>query len=104
MLYGIATIYLLHYIRNLVIRLPYLQVVDFAFIVLGTAHFETNTSTRGWIQNIATGLYVAASSSGYIFLALNFGDEGAPGKDWVFRACVIQGTHMSWHFGTGVLF
>jgi hypothetical protein len=28
------------------------------------------------MQNVATGLYAAASSSGSIFFALNFGDEG----------------------------
>jgi hypothetical protein len=28
------------------------------------------------MQNVATGLYAAASSSGSIYFALNFGDEG----------------------------
>jgi alpha-1,3-glucan synthase len=31
---------------------------------------------RMWMQNIATGFYAFASSSGSIFFALNFGDEG----------------------------
>ena len=45
------------------------------------------------MQNIATGLYAAASSSGSIFFALNFGDEGnAPITSWVYRACVVQGS------------
>ena len=47
-----------------------------------------------------------ASSSGSIFFALNFGDEGgAPVKAWVYRACVIQGTQQAyvvglWYWGS----
>jgi alpha-1,3-glucan synthase len=64
-----------------------------AFVFIGVAHFAPTESGRGWVQNVGTGLYATASSSGSIFFALNFGDEsGAPVKDWVFRACVIQGT------------
>jgi alpha-1,3-glucan synthase len=45
------------------------------------------------MQSFATAMYATASSSGSIFFALNFGDEGgSPVKTWVFRACVIQGT------------
>lgn len=48
---------------------------------------------RGLVQQIGTGIYAAAASSGSIFFSLNFGDEcGAKVKDWVFRACLIQGT------------
>jgi alpha-1,3-glucan synthase len=51
-------------------------------------------------------MYAAASSSGSIFFALNFGDEGgAQVKAWVFRACVIQGTQQIyvvalWYWGS----
>ena len=68
-----------------------------AFFFIGCAHFSPSEDTRGWIQNIGTGLYATASSSGSIFFALNFGDEGgAPVKAWVFRACVIQGTQQAY--------
>ena len=64
-----------------------------AFLLIGTAHYGSSISARGWIQNVGTACYAVASSSGSIFFALNFGDEGgAPVKAWVFRACVIQGT------------
>jgi alpha-1,3-glucan synthase len=58
------------------------------------------------MQNIATAMYAVASSSGSIFFALNFGDEGGSTvKSWVFRACVIQGTQqiyvcVLWAWGT----
>jgi alpha-1,3-glucan synthase len=77
-----------------------------AFLLIGLAHFEHNEFTRGWIQNVASGFYATASSSGSIFFALNFGDEsGAPVKEWVFRACVIQGTQQAyvialWYWGS----
>jgi alpha-1,3-glucan synthase len=47
-----------------------------AFLFVGIAPFAAFGSPRDWIQNVATGLYVAASASGSIFFALNFGDEG----------------------------
>lgn len=64
-----------------------------AFLLLGVGPFAKDALGRGWIQNFATAMYGIASSSGSIFFALNFGDEGgSPVKSWVFRACVIQGT------------
>lgn len=63
-----------------------------AFVLLGCSPFTTGAS-REWIQNVATGSYAIASSSGALYFSLNFGDEGgAQIKAWVFRACVIQGT------------
>jgi alpha-1,3-glucan synthase len=47
-----------------------------AFLFVGVAPFASLGSPREWIQNVATGFYVAASASGSIFFALNFGDEG----------------------------
>ena len=68
-----------------------------AFALIGVAHFAGTKGARGWIQNVGTGLYAVASSSGSVFFALNFGDEGgAPVKAWVFRACVIQGTQQAY--------
>jgi alpha-1,3-glucan synthase len=47
-----------------------------AFFLLGMAPFAKTVSGRGWVQNVATGLYATASSSGSLFFAMNFGDEG----------------------------
>ncbi len=67
-----------------------------AFFFVGLAPLVKGFSGRGWVQNVATGCYATASSSGSIFFALNFGDQGgAPVTSWVFRACVIQGTQVS---------
>ncbi|KAL3424556.1 glycosyl transferase group 1 [Phlyctema vagabunda] len=63
------------------------------FLFVGLSPFLGAGAGRDWMRNLATGLYVTGSSSGSIFFALNFGDEGgAPIKSWVYRACVIQGT------------
>ena len=75
-----------------VISAPFL-FYGFAFVFIGIAPFVSSPGGKGWIQNVAAGCYAAASSSGSIFFALNFGDQGgAPVTSWVFRACVIQGT------------
>ena len=67
-----------------------------AFFWIGVAPLVSGSEAKKWIQNIATACYAAASSSGSIFFALNFGDQGgAPVTAWVFRACVIQGTQAS---------
>ncbi len=47
-----------------------------AFFFVGLAGFTMPGTSQMWMQNTATGLYAAASSSGSIFFALNFGDEG----------------------------
>jgi alpha-1,3-glucan synthase len=114
-LYGIATTYLItsilwwfvfRYFKSIVcLSVPWF-FYGLAFLLIGLAHFEHNEFTRGWIQNVASGFYATASSSGSIFFALNFGDEsGAPVKEWVFRACVIQGTQQAyvialWYWGS----
>lgn len=114
-LYGIATVYLVtsiiwwicfRFFKSVVaLSLPWL-LYGIAFLIIGLAHFERDMDSRGWIQNVGSGVYAAASSSGSIFFALNFGDEsGAPVKDWVFRACVIQGTQQAyvialWYWGS----
>lgn len=77
-----------------------------AFLLIGVAHYASTAGSRGWIQNVGTGMYSVASSSGSIFFALNFGDEGgAQVKSWVFRACMIQGTQQIyvvalWYWGS----
>ncbi|MCJ1461113.1 Cell wall alpha-1,3-glucan synthase ags1, partial [Mycoblastus sanguinarius] len=105
-LYAIASVYLVTSIiwwimfRNfksvVTLSLPFF-FYGVGFLCIGLAHFAGSQGTRGWIQNVGTGFYAVASSSGSIFFALNFGDEGgAPVKAWVFRACVIQGTQQAY--------
>lgn len=114
-LYGIATVYLITSIlwwfffrffkSVLVLTVPWF-LYGLAFLIIGLAHFEPNSYLRGWMQNVGSGIYAAASSSGSIFFSLNFGDEsGAPVKQWVFRACLIQGTQQVyvialWYWGS----
>ena len=40
------------------------------------ALYTQNFTARGWIYNVATGLYAIASASGSFFFALNVGSEG----------------------------
>lgn len=76
-----------------------------AFLLVGVSGLLGVGSSREWLGNVGTGLYSFASASGSLYFALNFGDEGgAPVKDWVFRACLIQGTQQSyvialWYWG-----
>lgn len=75
-----------------VLSIPFL-FYGLAFFLLGMAPYAADAAQRGWMQNAATAMYAVASSSGSIFFALNFGDEGGSTvKSWVFRACFIQGT------------
>ncbi|KAF1980071.1 hypothetical protein BU23DRAFT_585904 [Bimuria novae-zelandiae CBS 107.79] len=87
-----------------VIAIPFVCYA-LAFFVLGMAPYGTSMVARGWIQNVATGLYALASGSGSLFFALNFGSEGGTATHtWVFRACVVQGTQqlyvtVLWYWG-----
>ncbi|KAJ9408695.1 putative alpha-1,3-glucan synthase [Paecilomyces variotii] len=100
-LYIVATIYLVSSIiwwiifrlfkPVVVLSVPFIFYGS-AFLFIGCSPFVRIGVGRAWMQNAATGLYAFASSSGSIFFALNFGDEGnAPVTSWAFRACVIQG-------------
>ncbi|KAL4979952.1 hypothetical protein BDW66DRAFT_147863 [Aspergillus desertorum] len=116
-LYGIATVYLVssvvwwflfRFCRSVVVlSLPWL-FYGLAFVLIGVAHFEGDDFARAWIENVGAGVYAAASASGSLFFALNFGDEnGAPVKNWVWRACLIQGTQQAyiiglWYWGTSI--
>ncbi|EXJ79989.1 alpha-1,3-glucan synthase [Capronia epimyces CBS 606.96] len=114
-LYAIASIYLVTSICWWILFRRFSSVVclslpfffyGLAFLLIGVAHYVSTASGRGWVQNVGTGMYAVASSSGSIFFALNFGDEGgAQVKAWVFRACVIQGTQQIyvvalWYWGS----
>ncbi|KAL8980698.1 MAG: hypothetical protein Q9177_005804, partial [Variospora cf. flavescens] len=77
-----------------------------AFFLVGMGPYTSNLASRGWIYNVATALYAAASASGSLFFALNFGTEGGtPAQSWAFRACVIQGSQQIfvaalWYWGS----
>ena len=84
-LYTIASIYLAGSLiwwflyRRLktvyVLSLPF-AFYGSAFLLIGLAPLGSSVASRGWIQNVATGFYALASSSGSIYFAVNFGDEG----------------------------
>lgn len=108
-LYAIAGIYLGFSIfwglLSRYLRLVYVLSTPFvfygaAFILIGTSPFAKDLTTRFWIQNVATGIYAAASASGSLFFAFNFGDEGgAPITTWIWRACCIQGVQHAYTLG-----
>jgi len=62
-----------------------------AFLLLGVTPFMPE-HIRFPVQNTASAMYAAGASSGALFFALNFGDEGGvPISTWIFRAAIIQG-------------
>lgn len=101
-----------------------LKLYGLAFLFVGIAGPIGNSTSQTWLQNVGTGLYSFASSSGSIFFALNFGDEGmymdsicrphyltlvclggAPLSSWIYRATVIQGSQQLcisflWYWGS----
>jgi alpha-1,3-glucan synthase len=114
-LYGIATTYAItsvcwwmvyRYFKSVVCLSTPWFLYGLAFLLIGSAHWVPNSFNRGWLQNVGSGFYAAASSSGSIFFASNFGDEGgAPVETWIFRACVIQGAQQAyvialWYWGS----
>lgn len=116
-LYGIATVYLVTSIIWWFIFRSFKSIVSLslpwffyglAFTLIGVAHWESNEFNRGWTQNVASGVYAVSSSSGSIFFSLNFGDEsGASVREWVFRACMIQGLQQAyiiglWYWGSTI--
>ncbi|GKZ26283.1 hypothetical protein AbraIFM66951_003610 [Aspergillus brasiliensis] len=88
-----------------VLTIPYL-LYGLAFLFVGLAGPISNSTSQTWLQNVGTGVYSFASSSGSIFFALNFGDEGgAPLSSWIYRATVIQGSQQLcisflWYWGS----
>ncbi|KAL1968942.1 hypothetical protein VTN77DRAFT_776 [Rasamsonia byssochlamydoides] len=116
-LYIVATIYLVSSIvwwtifrcfkSIFVLSIPFLFYGS-AFLFVGFSSLVKPSVGREWMQNVATGFYAFASSSGSIFFALNFGDEGsAPVTSWVYRACVVQGSQQIyvtflWYWGTSI--
>ena len=58
-----------------VLSLPFL-FYGLAFLFVGILQFLPAGASQDTMRNAATGMYVTASSSGSLFFALNFGDEG----------------------------
>ena len=114
-LYIIASIYLaasaIWWVLFRLIKQVYLLSLPFviyglAFFLVGMGPYASDLAKRGWIYNVATAFYAAASASGSLFFALNFGEEGgSPAQSWAFRACVIQGSQQLyvaalWYWGS----
>lgn len=100
-LYTVASIYLgstiVWYVLSRTTPLLYPMAVPFAFygiafIILGFSPFASDSDVQGWVQNVATGFYAFASSSGGITFAFNFGtDGGSTISSWIMRLAIIQG-------------
>jgi alpha-1,3-glucan synthase len=58
-----------------VLSIPFL-FYGLAFLFVGILQFLPAGVSQDTMRNAATGMYVTASSSGSLFFALNFGDEG----------------------------
>lgn len=114
-LYVVASIYLassaIWWILFRVFKQVYILSAPFllyglAFFLVGMGPYTADLAGRGWIYNVATALYAAASASGSLYFALNFGTEGGtPAQSWAFRACVIQGSQQLfvaalWYWGS----
>lgn len=69
-----------------------------AFLMIGfPSLYGPFTAPRVTIQRVSVWLYAAASSAGFLFFGLNFGDEaGAATEIWVTRACIVQGLQQIW--------
>ena len=58
-----------------VLSVPFVMY-GIAFLFVGMAPFLPKGAGRDWMRNVADGVYAAASASGSLYFALNFGDEG----------------------------
>jgi alpha-1,3-glucan synthase len=68
--------YLFRRIKALyVVSIPF-ALYGLAFLILGMGLYAPNATATNWVFNVATGLYAAASASGSLYFALNFGTEG----------------------------
>ncbi|KAM7188404.1 hypothetical protein V8F33_010655 [Rhypophila sp. PSN 637] len=86
------------------LSLPWL-FYGLAFMLLGVTPFMP-LNVRHPVQDTASALYAAGASSGALFFAMNFGDEGGvPIMTWIFRAAIIQGIQQAylialWYWGS----
>lgn len=108
-LYTVASIYLvatiIWYIMSRTLPLYYPLTLPFifygaAFIILGFSPFSADDTTQGWVQNVATGFYAVAASSGGLSFAFNFGtDGGSTIASWIMRLAIIQGASQVYTLG-----
>ena len=106
-----------------VVSIPFV-FYSLAFLLIGMSPLTTNHIANMWIKNVATSIYSLASSSGALYFAVNFADEGqkpsishkflysqypggAPVTSFVYRACVVQGTQqlyvvVLWYWGAAL--
>lgn len=108
-LYAVASIYLastlVWYALSRTVPLVYPLAIPFvfygiAFIILGFSPFASDSTVQGWVQNVATGFYAFASSSGGITFAFNFGtDGGSTIASWIMRLAIIQGFQQLYTLG-----
>ncbi|KAG8157720.1 hypothetical protein KVR01_012382 [Diaporthe batatas] len=116
-LYVVASIYLgstiVWYTLSRTLSLVYSTAIPFyfygiAFMILGFSPFATDEVVQGWVQNVATGFYAFAASSGGISFAFNFGtDGGSTVSTWIMRLAIIQGvsqvyTVALWAWGSSI--
>lgn len=59
-----------------VVSLPFF-FYGLAFFLIGISPLAPHSGSTNWIHNVATGFYALASSSGAVYFAVNFADEGA---------------------------
>lgn len=108
-LYVVASIYLFStivwYTMSRTLPLLYPLSIPFAlygaaFVILGFSPFASDDTTQGWVQNVATGFYAFASSSGGLAFAFNFGtDGGSTISSWIMRLAIIQGISQLYTLG-----
>lgn len=108
-LYVVASIYLgstiVWYTLSRTTSLLYPMTIPFffygaAFVILGFSPFASDSTTQGWVQNVATGFYAFASSSGGLAFAFNFGtDGGSTIASWIMRLAIIQGASQLYTLG-----
>lgn len=58
-----------------VVSLPFF-FYGLAFLLIGISPLAPHSGGTDWIHNVATGFYALASSSGALYFAVNFADEG----------------------------
>ncbi|KAL1410802.1 hypothetical protein Q8F55_001744 [Vanrija albida] len=80
-----------------VLAIPWL-LFAIAFFMIGLpALYGPFVSPRLWLTKVATWFYAIASSAGFLFFGLNFGEEaGAAAEIWIMRACIVQGLQQIW--------
>lgn len=80
-----------------VLAIPWL-LFAIAFFMIGLpALYGPFVAPRQWLTKVATWFYAIASSAGFLFFGLNFGEEaGAAAEIWIMRACIVQGLQQIW--------